>query len=160
MPLHQCTAVWEPHCSYLLQRYYFLTACARFPLQITCVICESPFLDFSTPVWGCDWALSEFGNCLKQYPFILIFSFIYTTTENPFEKDPKRYSYTQPFILGGCSLSNCLFPWRSLILMAVWQGTLSEVVENTTVCVWLGHQQWILSRTCQTPGSVSMLFFF
>lgn len=79
---------------------YFHTACARFPLQITCVICESPFLDFSTPVWGYDWALSESGNCLKQYPFIPIFSFIYTTTENPFERDPKRYSYTQPFILG------------------------------------------------------------
>lgn len=78
----------------------FHTACARFPLQITCAICESPFLDFSTPVWGCDWAWSESGNCLKQYPFIPIFSFIYTTTENPFERDPKRYSSTAAFHSG------------------------------------------------------------
>lgn len=76
---------------------YFCTACARFPLQITCGICESPFLDFSMPMWCCDWALSESGNCLKQYPFILVFSFIYTTTENRFERDAKRYSYAAVF---------------------------------------------------------------
>lgn len=44
--------------------------------------------------------------------------------------------------------------------MAAWQGILSRVSCWEHHSVWLGHQQWIVFRTCQTSSSVSMLFFW
>lgn len=50
-----CTVTnWDTHIN--PSETYYYTACARFPLQITCGICESPFLDFYMPMWCCDWA--------------------------------------------------------------------------------------------------------
>jgi len=99
---------------------YLYAACARFPLEITCGICESPFLDFSMPMWCCDWTLSESGNCLKRCPFTLVFSLIYSITENQFERDAKDTAVQKSLLLRWLFFKKVPVSMGSVILIVLW----------------------------------------